>query len=67
MTKYLHITLVQGYYSILTIILASLLNLVTVWTLQKYSVKIQHVGIRRARNCTHFLVLVFMQNHWGMR
>lgn len=24
-------------------------------------------GIRRARNCTHFLVLVFMQNHWGMR
>lgn len=39
MTKYLHIILVQGYYSILTIILASLLNLVTVWTLQKYFVK----------------------------
>lgn len=60
MTKYLHTILVQGYYSILTIILASLSYSVTVWTLQKYFVKIQHVGIRWARNCIHFFVLAFI-------
>lgn len=71
MTKYLHTILAQGYYSILTIILASLSHSLTVWTLQKYFVKIQHVGIRWARNCIHFLVLDFItsfhENHWGMR
>ena len=69
MTKCLHIILVQGYYSILTIILASLLNLVIIWILQKYFVKTQYVGIRRTRNWNHFIVLDFITSFhakpWG--